>query len=151
MKKLILTLIVCAGLLSVACWLVDMAQSGANFAKEIRRFHNWTVVSHWVNPANRQIVVLLDEKAVEGTDSTCEAVLDMLDHLTTIIPRSWTVKMISPTGWIPAKWNPIDREGVEWMIQDWSDKQREEDERTGEWRGPAPASHRYAFHTESSH
>lgn len=118
----------------------------------IHSFKDWAVAAHWTHPTERQVVVLLDERAVEGTDATCEATLNMLDRLTRIIPASWTVKLISPTGWVPSRWNPVDRQGVEAMLRDNPTEMDDldEDYRTTFWKRPAPME-RHTFTTETSH
>ena len=127
MIKFMFLMLTCAAATIAGLMTVYEAQSGSEALNKLQSFNHWTVVEHWTSPETKTITVLLDEEAVSGTDTTCEAVLDMLDRLTSIVP-TWQVKLISPTKFVPVRWNPIDREGVEWMIQDWSDDQRERSE-----------------------
>ena len=120
-------MLLCASATIFGFYTVFKAQSGSEALNKLQSFHHWTVVEHWTNPVTRTVRVLLDEEAVSGGDAACDSVLDMLDRITSIVP-AWQVELISPTGWVPVRWNPIDREGVEWMIQDWSDDQRERTE-----------------------
>uniref|UniRef100_A0A6M3KVI7 Uncharacterized protein n=1 Tax=viral metagenome TaxID=1070528 RepID=A0A6M3KVI7_9ZZZZ len=148
MIKLILSFLAAAVLVTTACLVIDRAQSGADTIAQLRNFHHWTVQAHWTNPVSRTVRVLLDEESVTGTDSKCEAVLDMLDKLTSIVP-AWNIELISPTGWMPVRWNPIDRQGVEAMLKDTAEALDEEDERRFE-RMPPPA-YKTTFRTETSH
>jgi len=148
MKQLLITITGSIATLLLCILFINKIQSGADATAKLRDFHHWTVMAHWINPETRTIRVLLDEEAVTGTDSKCEAVLDMLDRLTSIIP-SWSVELISPTGWMPVRWNPIDRQGVEAMLKDTAEALDEEDERRFE-RVPPPA-YRYTMRTSTSH
>lgn len=145
MKRLLITIVCCMAALLLCILFINRVQSGADATVKLRNFRHWTVQAHWTNPATRIVKVLLDEEAVTGTDSKCESVLEMLDRLTSIVP-SWSVELVSPTGWVPVRWNPIDREGVEWMLKDVPDP---DDERAFE-RTPPPA-YRHVMRTESSH
>ena len=140
--KFIMFMIMSACLVTAGILAVDRAVSEPT---SLIKFKHWTVQSHWTNPVTQQVTILLDEEAVTGTDSKCEAVMNMLDKLTSMVP-GWTVKLISPTGWVPVRWNPIDREGVESMLRDDPDP---DDERATE-RVP-PSAYRYTMRTESSH
>lgn len=148
MKRLILTIIGSMLALLICILVINKAQSGADAVSALQNFHHWTVQAHWTNPVSRTVRVLLDEEAVTGTDSKCEAVLDMLDRITSIA-TGWQVELISPTGWMPVRWNPIDRQGVEAMIKDTAEALDEEDERRFE-RVPPPA-YRNVFRTDVSH
>jgi hypothetical protein len=140
--KFMLFMIVSACLVTAGILAVDRAVSGP---LSLTNFSHWTIQSHWTNPVTRQVTILLDEEAVTGTDAKCEAVMHMLDQLTRMVP-GWTVKLISPTGWVPVRWNPIDRQGVEWMLKD---DPADDDER-GPERVPPPA-YRYTMRTSTSH
>ena len=148
MFKFITLMFITVSLTVFGIYAVDRADSQNEAIAQLRAFHHWTVQAHWTNPVSRTVRVLLDEEAVTGTDSKCEAVLDMLDHLTSIVP-TWQVELISPTGWMPVRWNPIDRQSVEAMIKDTSEALDEEDERRFE-KAPPP-SHKNTFRTANSH
>jgi len=153
--RLIVSLLV-IGVLAASAIVAGEAARSSTWVK-LRDFHDWTVQVHWTNSIDKQVIVLLDEVAVEGRDTTCEAVLSMLDKLTSIIPRSWTVKLVSPTGWVPAPWNPIDRDGVEWMLKDVASiatdpdhDQLDPDAQVVHYYQPPP-SHMFSHRTANAH
>ena len=148
MIRFIVLMFLFASLTVLGLYTVDRAHSQNEAISQLKAFHHWTVQAHWTNPVSRTVRVLLDEEAVTGTDSKCEAVLDMLDRITSIA-TGWQVELISPTGWMPVRWNPIDRQGVEAMIKDTAEALDEEDERRFE-RVPPPA-YRNVFRTDVSH
>lgn len=116
MIRFVMFMILFASLAAFGLYTIDRAHSGTELGAKLRGFHHWTVQAHWVNPVSRTITVLLDEEAATGTDTACESVLGMLDQLTTLAP-GWRVHLESPTGFVPTRWNPIGRDGVQWMLQ----------------------------------
>lgn len=145
MRRLYLTILGSIAAMVFCIMVINKVQSGADAAYKLRDFSHWTVQAHWTNPATRTVRVLLDEESVTGTDSKCEAVLEMLDKLTSIVP-SWRVELISSTGWVPVRWNPIDRQGVESMLRD---DPTDDDERATK-RVP-PSAYRNIIRTKNSH
>jgi len=130
---------------------INRAQSGVDIVEKIQAFRHPVATASWTSTRDQVVTILMEEWAASGTDTACELTLDMLDQLTSIAP-GWRVHLISPTGWVPIRWNPIDRDGVEWMIQDWSDERRDEDEeRPQEWKNGPPPSHKTSFRTANSH
>jgi hypothetical protein len=115
MVRFIVLMFLFASLTALGLSVIDRAHSQNEAISQLKAFHHWTVQAHWTNPVTRTITVLLDEEAVSGSDSACDAVLVMLDELTSIVP-TWEVKMISPTGWVPSNYNPINRAGVDDII-----------------------------------
>ena len=128
MKRLIITIVCSIAALLLCIMVINKSQSGTDAVSAIQNFHHWTVQAHWTNPETRTVRVLLDEDAVDATDYACDQVLQMLDELTRIVP-SWSIEMISPTGWVPSSLNPIDRAGVEYMIRYATYKGMEADQR----------------------
>jgi len=96
---------------------INQAQTGLEIEAKLKTFKHPAIQMHWTNPVERTVTVLLDRWAVTGTDTACEYTLDMLDRITEIAP-GWEVHLISPTGWVPAKINPLTRQDVVAMVHD---------------------------------